>query len=497
MLKKLPAVFYNRTSVFGMIVFAIALSMIVFLVILDSFAPVRSPYLGLITFIALPMIMLFGLFVAIIGLIRAARRKRRGEEERKLPIIDLNQKRHFNAFNMFMVGGLFLMFVSAFGSYHAYEYTESVEFCGKVCHNVMKPEFVAYHESAHARVSCVECHIGGGADWYVKSKISGAYQVYSVLFDKYSRPIETPIANLRPARETCEKCHWPDHFYSQKLVDRNYFLQDETNSQAQISMLMKIGGTSHGQSEGIHAHMYLDAEISYIATDRQRQDIAWVEVKHKDGRTETYRHPDHQLTDDLFKKSEKRIVDCIDCHNRPAHQYQHPEFSVNTAMSRGGIDPKIPEIKLMAVQVLGETYKTETEALGKIKAEIEKYYAENHPDVAKSMAPQLQKAIQSIQNIYSKNFFPEMKTSWVSFPNNLDHMHSKGCFRCHDGKMKSDKGKVISNDCQSCHTILSQMGPDGKRQTDLKGLQFKHPMEIGDEWKTTPCKDCHGQTPDE
>ena len=497
MLKKLPAVFYNRTSVFGMVIFATALSMILFLIILDTFAPSNNSYLGLLTFIALPMVMLFGLFIAFIGLFKAIRRKKRGETEKPLPIIDLNQKRQLNAFNMFLIGGLLLMFLSAFGSYHAYEYTESVEFCGTVCHNVMKPEYVAYHESPHARVPCVECHIGGGADWWVKSKISGAYQVYSVLFNKYSRPIETPISNLRPARDTCEKCHWPDHFYAQKLKDRKYFLQDETNSEHQVSMLMKIGGTEQGKSEGIHAHMYLNSEIRYVAIDRRRQDIPYVEAKGKDGKITIYRDTSAKVSDADLKKYEKRLVDCIDCHNRPSHQYPHPEFSINQVMARGMIDKSIPSIKQIAVEVMGASYKTEQEALAKIKSDILAYYKKEYPKESVSMTDKIARAIAQVQSVYSKSFFPEMKTDWKGFPNNLDHLHYKGCFRCHDGKHVSDTGKVISKDCQSCHTIISQQTTDGKRETDIKGLAFKHPMDIGDEWKTTPCMDCHGQQKEE
>jgi len=59
-------------------------------------------------------------------------------------------------------------------------------------------EYTAYQNSAHARVACVQCHIGPGAEWYVKSKINGAYQVYSVMFEKYSRPI--PLLSATFAR---------------------------------------------------------------------------------------------------------------------------------------------------------------------------------------------------------------------------------------------------------------------------------------------------------
>ncbi|MCW5941238.1 MAG: NapC/NirT family cytochrome c [Fimbriimonadaceae bacterium] len=497
MKRRLPDVFYNTTSLIGMTIFGISFCMIVFLFILDSFSRTGSPYLGLITFIALPGVMLFGLFVALVGLYRAVRRKRRGEEAKRLPTIDFNESKQRFAFLMFLFGGLGLMLVSGFGSYQAYEYTESVKFCGETCHNVMKPEYVAYQHSPHAKVKCAECHIGAGTDWYVRSKISGSYQVYSTLFNKYSRPIETPVANLRPARETCEHCHWPDHFYSQKLKDRKYFLSDPENTEAQISMLMKIGGVQQGASEGIHAHMYIENEISYVSTDRQRQIIPYVESKDKNGKVTVYRSTELKATDEDLKKGERRIVDCIDCHNRPSHQYRPPEVTLNQALARNLIDRSIPEIKMTAKDALEKPYKTEAEAIATIRADILKYYQDNYKDQFATLQPKLVTAIAQVQEIYRTNYFPEMKVSWKGYPSNLDHVHSLGCFRCHDDKHVSPEGKVLTKNCQTCHTILSQVPPGGKRETNVEGLAFKHPVDIGDAWQTGLCMDCHGPQKDE
>lgn len=493
MRKKLPAVYYNTTSMIGMTIATVAFSMILFLFILTAFSGASNPYMGLITFIALPGVLLFGLLIALFGVRRALKRARAGQPEGKLPVIDFNDFRQRYAFTTILVGGFGLMAISGFGTYQAYEYTESVDFCGKVCHNVMKPEYTAYLNSPHARVPCVQCHIGSGAEWWVRSKVSGSYQVYSVLFNKYHRPIETPIHNLRPAKETCEQCHWPKQFYAQKLRDRQYYLSDDKNTPFQLSMLMKIGGSVQGATEGIHAHMYLDRQVSYISIDRQRQIIPYVEMKDKEGKVTVYRSTEIKTTDQDLRNGERRLVDCIDCHNRPSHQYKHPEFTVNQAIARGLIDPRIPEIKSKSVEVLEKPYKTEGEARATIKSEIESYYAKSHPVEAKALAPQLEAAITQLQEIYSTNYFPEMNVSWKEFPNNLDHMHSNGCFRCHDDKHVSSTGRVISKNCQTCHTILSIQTPDGKRQTNISGVPFQHPVDVGDEWKTTPCKDCHGK----
>jgi len=493
MRKKLPATFYNSTSMVGMAIAIVALVMIAFLFVLTAFSGTSNPYMGLITFIGLPAILLVGLLVAAFGLRRAVLRARRGAPTGDLPIINFNNSRHRYAFTTILVGGFMLMAMSGFGTYQAYEYTESVDFCGKVCHNVMKPEYAAYQNSPHARVPCVQCHIGNGADWWVRSKISGSYQVYSVLFNKYHRPIETPIHNLRPAKETCEQCHWPKLFYAQKLEDKQYYLSDEQNTPFQLSLLMKIGGSAQGKSSGIHAHMYLDNQVTYISIDRQRQLIPVVVMTDKiTGKVTRYLSTEIKATDQDLRNGETRLVDCIDCHNRPSHQYNHPEVSVNLAMSRGAIDPRIPNIKAQAVAELEKPYKTQPEALAAIQSDLDSYYRTTYPAQSKSMAPQIGAAISQLQQLYSTNFFPEMNVSWKEYPNNLDHMHSLGCFRCHDDKHVSSDGKVISRDCQTCHTILSIQPPGGKRQTNIDGLPFQHPYGMED-WKTTPCKDCHGK----
>ncbi len=492
MKRRLPKAVYNTTSLIGLIVSFTAFTLIILTYLLDVFGKVDNPYTGLITFIFLPVFLLLGVGMWVFGAWKAARRARKGIKEGDQLVLDFNKPRHRYGFTFVLAGGLFLLGISAFGSYQAYEYTESVDFCGKVCHDVMKPEYVAYNQSPHARVPCVQCHIGAGTTWYVKSKMSGAYQVYSTIFNKYHRPIQTPVANLRPARETCEQCHWPSHFYSQKLVDRTYYLSDEANTAVRTSMLMKIGGREEGQTQGIHAHMYLDNEISYIASDRQRQNIPYVEMKDKSGKIIVYRSLDEKFTEDQIKKGEKRLVDCIDCHNRPSHVYNPPETSVNRAMALGAIDPSLPEIKSMAVEALEKPYLTETEALGTIKADLLAYYRKEYPDVVKAKQKLLDKAIGHIQGIYRTNYFPEMKTDWKSFPNNLDHLHSKGCFRCHDNKHVSDTGKVISNNCQTCHTIVSQKNAEGKAAVSMSGVQFEHPVDVGDAWKTDLCMTCHG-----
>ena len=243
------------------------------------------------------------------------------------PVIDLNDPRYRNATIIFTGAALLLLFLSVFGSFQAYEATESVAFCGLTCHSVMAPEHTTYQNSPHARVRCVDCHVGPGADWYVKSKLSGSYQVYSVLFHKYPQPIPAPIHSLRPAQETCERCHWPEQFFGGKEKTNVHFLPDEKNTRWTVKLLVKIGGgnPTTGQTEGIHWHMNIGSKVEYIATDAARQQIPWVQMTDlTTGKVTEYMSTSSPLTKEEIAAAEHRRMDCMDCHNRPSHKFRSP-----------------------------------------------------------------------------------------------------------------------------------------------------------------------------
>jgi nitrate/TMAO reductase-like tetraheme cytochrome c subunit len=326
----------------------------------------------------------------------------------------------------------------------------------------------------------VECHIGPGAAWFVKAKVSGLYQVYAVAFDKYPRPVPTPIRNLRPAQETCEQCHWPKKFVGN--LDKTYdsFLGDETNTPYTVRLTMKVGGgdPTHGPVGGIHWHMNVGNKVEYLATDDARQKIPWVRVIDKEqGIVTEYRT--RNFTNDISDYA-VRTMDCMDCHNRPAHTYQSPNDAVNLAMSLHPDFRALPWFKTNALFALTRRYTNETQALQGIAT----FLADRYRDT-----PDTRKVIGVVQQIYSDNFFPEMNASWEKYPNNIGHKDWPGCFRCHDGQHKTADGKraIKANDCNACHTILAQ----GKgAELDLLsplGQKFKHP---GDE-VDGGCNDCH------
>ncbi len=494
MKKRLSGSFYNLTTLTGMSIAILMLVLIVALILLDALRGFSNAYMGLITYIGLPGIMIFSVLVAYVGVVRARKRALKGDADQKVyPTIDLNSSRTRKLVTYFALGGIVVMTLSGFGTLQAYEYTESVKFCGETCHFVMGPEYTAYQNSPHAKVPCKQCHIGPGAQSYVQSKLSGSYQLYAALTGTYKTPIPTPVRNLRSSKDTCEQCHWTSQIYAPKMRTRVHYLADDTNTAYQMSMLVKVGTTEPGKDEGIHAHMYLNNQVTYIASDPQRQVIPYVEMRDKAGNVTIYRSKELPIDDATIKTAERQIVNCTDCHNRPTHQFPHPDVTLNDAFSRHLLDASIPELKTAATEALEGTYKTQAEGLAGVESSLRKFYEKNHPEVLAKNHAGLEQAIQEIRKIYARSYFPEMKADWKAHPDNLDHIHSNGCFRCHDDKHVSPQGKVISKNCQTCHLIVAQGNPGTTIPANLKGVDFKHPVDIGDEWKTTPCKDCHGK----
>jgi len=455
----------------------------------------HNPYTGIFTYVLFPSVMVFGLTLVLGGMLWERRRRRRlsPEEFGRYPVLDLNDPRRRRTFVTFLLLAFVFLFMSAFGSYRAFEHSESVQFCGQTCHTVMKPEFVAYQASPHARVKCVECHVGGGAEWYVRAKFNGAYQLYSVAFDKFSRPIKSPVHNMRPARDTCAQCHWPEKFLGTRLKTLAYYGYDEQNSPRRVRLLLDVGGGTpeSGPVSGIHWHMNLGNEVTYIASDERRQVIPWVRFKDRQGNVTEYLARGAQLTPARIESAEKRRVDCIDCHNRPAHVYLPPDKAVNDSLAAGRIDTSLPFVKRQAVEVLSARYGTEDEAVAAIGRDLEGFYRQQYPEVYSAKGNEVRAAVAEVQRIYRTYFFPEMKTDWKAHPDNISHYYSQGCFRCHDGQHVSNTGKVIRNDCNLCHTVLDQF--EGGRAAALKDGNFSHPVNLGD-LSGTNCTACHKHT---
>jgi hypothetical protein len=485
---ELPSLFRNYISFVGAAITAAAFVSVVLLFGVEITARQENPYLGILTYIILPSILLLGLLIIVLGLLIERRRRHKGTptDIAAYPRLDLNDPRARRAFFIFLFFTFLFVSASAFGSYKAYEYTESVSFCGETCHTVMKPEHVAYQAGAHARVGCVGCHVGPGAGWYVRSKLSGAYQLYSVTFNKYSRPITTPVHNLRPAQETCEQCHWPEKFFGAQLKVFNHYAYDEKNSLRQTRMLINVGGgsPSTGVVAGIHWHMNIANKIEYISLDDHRQQIPWVQIKDSSGKITEFFDRNRPPSPEQIANSPRRRMDCVDCHNRPAHQYLPPDVAVDQSFAAGRLDSGLPYLKREAIALLNKPYHTEDEAVRTIGSSLPQFYSQNYPN---ANSDSVKRSTAELQRIFKTYFFPEMRTNWQTHPNNIGHLYFSGCFRCHDGEHVSKEGKVIRNDCNICHTVIYD---SANPAASVKLGSYQHPVDLGG-LADRKCETCH------
>jgi hypothetical protein len=426
-------------------------------------------YAGILIFLILPGVFVAGLLLIPAGaLVRRHALRKAGELPTIYPQIDLARPKIRRA--AYWVGFFTFANVLILGtaSYRGVEYMDSVQFCGQTCHTVMTPEFTAYQNSPHQHVACVECHIGPGAPWFVRSKLSGVRQVFAVSFKTYSRPIPSPVKYLRPARETCEHCHWPQRFTGDKFLVRTKFTDDEKNTPLTTVLVLKVGGHTWQGNVGIHGrHLDVGERIHYISTDERRQVIPQVTYTDDNGQTVVFNSTEIRATPEQLATGEHRAMDCVDCHNRPTHAFQMPERAVDAEMSEGRISQQLPFIKKKAVEVLRADYPDREAARQRIIAQLHDFYRTSYPDTYREHRALVETAAQQVAAIYLRNIFPEMKMTWGVHPNNIGHEDFLGCFRCHDGNHTSADGRVITQDCSACHTILAMEDPNPKVLTDL------------------------------
>ena len=474
-------IFRNWISLAGVAVATASLFSFFLLLTLDYFAHEQSPYLGILTYLVAPAFLIFGLALVCLGWILHRRKRARAATHGK-PFrffIDLSLPRHRKYLGIFLAIGVMLLLISSVGSYQTYHVTKSVQFCGTACHSVMEPQFVAYQHSPHAQVECTACHIAPGAKNFVQAKLGGLHQVYDTVRGDVEKPIKS-WERVHIKQATCETCHWPKRFVGN--LDRTYihYLDDSTNTPYAVRLLLKVGGgdPTHGPVGGIHWHMNLGNKVEFIATDPKRQKIPFVRVTDPKGNVTEFRT--REFKDDPAKHL-LRTMDCMDCHNRPAHHFRTPNDAVDLAMSGGRISTNLPSIKREAVLALTKTYATRKEGLKAIDTALHEKYGDRG-DVSN--------AVTEVQKIYSTYFFPEMKTEWSLYPNNIGHKDFPGCFRCHDGEHKTADGKrsIKANDCNACHTIVGEGRGADISQLDARGLKFKHPEEG---WEDLRCFDCH------
>lgn len=462
----------SRVSLLGALITTITFPFLLALVIIDSWAHIDNPYFGAVVYMVLGPAFVVGLAMVFIGLFFL-----KGKEEVRFFTLGYLQEHFtdeakFNRVRKLIFLGILLTAVNfvifSLLGYSGYHYMESNSFCGTFCHTVMSPEYSAYQNSPHSRVKCVECHIGSGATWFAKSKISGARQLFAVALDTYPRPIKTPVHGLRPARDTCEQCHLPDKFHGDKLRVISNYQDDENNTELKTVLLMKIGsaGNRAQSPHGIHWHVAEENRISYRA-DPGRMSIPEVALTRADGKTIVYRSGD-AANSVRGEGLESRTMDCIDCHNRPTHIYRSANQAVNEELAKGAIDSGIPFIKRQALEAVKQKYSSQDDAVAGIENQLGSWYKTNYPELESG---RLSAAIAGVQNAYLNNVFPQMNVEWDTYVNHIGHGpdFDHGCFRCHDGNHEAETGEVISSDCSTCHVILAEEEEDPGILETLRG----------------------------
>ncbi|MBI4264370.1 MAG: NapC/NirT family cytochrome c [Acidobacteria bacterium] len=446
---RLPAAARNLVSLVGAAMATAMAVLFLVLLLLDLLGYVTNPYIGLLVFVTVPVLFVAGLLLIPAGIWWDGRRRAPGEAP-DWPVIDLRNARQRSV----AVGVLALTIVNlvivSMAAYGGVHYMESSEFCGQVCHTTMEPEYAAYQAWPHAQVACTACHVGPGAGALAESKLAGTRQLLQVATGRVARPVPSPVRTMRPARETCEQCHWPEKFHGDRTRTIREYASDEANTESVTTLRLHVGGGSRtlGVGTGIHWHMNLDNEIEYVATDERRETIPYVRLTDREGRVREFAV--EGTTAEQLAGGERRRMDCLDCHNRPAHTFSPtPERAVDGAIAQGRVPRELPFVRREAVAAVGTEYATRVDALEGIARVLTEFYAGRTGADARLVA----RAVAAAQDVWSRNVFPVMNVSWGTYPNHLGHLEAPGCFRCHDDEHRAADGSVIRQGCEVCHSF--------------------------------------------
>ena len=426
------------------------------------------PYVGMILFVGLPMFFIIGLLLIPAGILLKRRKlAKAGLLPSVMPEIDFRSK-HLQRI-IYIVAGATLLNIILMGTatVKGVEYMDSSRFCGLTCHTPMSMEYRAFEDSPHSRVGCAQCHIGPGAESFMKAKLAGVRQVFGVVFNNYSRPIPSPVETLRPAMETCESCHWPQKFVGNKILVRTHYGDDAQSTPATTVLMLKIGGRSNQGNTGIHGrHLDDMARVTYVAGDKERSTIGKVTYRDDHGQLVDYVNADVKLPANAVG----RKMDCVDCHNRPTHAFEMPEQAIDRMITEGRLSRELPFAKKTAVELIKLEYKSQAAAAIAIPQALGDFYKKNYPEIYAQKRALVDAGAIAVKDAYLRNVSPEMKLTWGTHPNHIGHGGNDlagGCFRCHDGNHTSKEGKTISSSCDTCHTILAQ---DEKEPKILKEL---------------------------
>ncbi len=421
-----------------------------------------NAYLGLITYLLFPALFVVGLILIPIGW--RLSKKATGRTTRELldgRFAEGEIRGAFYGSKVFTTIAIFTLaniIILGAASSRMLHFMDEPVFCGTACHSVMNPEWVTYQVSPHARVRCVDCHVGEGVDALIDSKLNGMWQMISITFDLLQRPIPTPVHQLRPARETCEKCHWPDKFYGSRLKSIARYAMDEKSTPGYNTLNLKVDINHSLNKAGIHWHVSEDSRVTYSTVSNERKKMTWVEVNYGDGSSKRY--VNRAVTDTSANDEAARVMDCVDCHNRATHIYEDPHDAVDERMRQGLLDRSLPFLKREALTAITGSYADSAAAMEGIANSLAGFYRLSYPNVALQRSDGIDSAVMVLQSVYSRNIHHGMNISWGSYASQIGHRGPRqGCFRCHNSDLVAADSTSISYDCSLCHSILAFQSP--------------------------------------
>ena len=383
-----------------------------------------------------------------------------------------------------------------------WEYSNSNAFCATMCHDVHPEEIAAHKVGAHARVNCVECHMGRNSTLHLMAlKPTHAKELWGMIVG-YDRPITS--GTLRPSREACESCHWPSVEHHDSIAVKVRYDENPESSESRTRIVLHTGmeAIREGYTKGIHWH--IQNAVRFVSPDPQRREIPWVEVRKPDGTKITYTDGETKLTAQQISALEPRAMACYDCHNEVGHPFPNPETVVDEAIRTGAIDRALPNAKARAVALVGTLGEITGERKDR-EAKVDKLIADQ---AAKAATPAELKSAElkfdkAMRDILLNASFREKGFSWKSFANHTGHADTPGCFRCHDGKHYNDKGEAIRLQCTLCHAMPQVTRENGKGSVasllpekagekqpashQKPNFMHTHADDVGPE-----CEKCHG-----
>jgi len=407
-----------------------------------------NPYAGLIVFVAIPALFILGLLLIPVGMWLERRKlARHPETAHDWPVFDFRQPR-VRRFALLLTAltavNIVIVLVAGYGSLHS---MESPGFCGQTCHTPMHPQFTAWQDGEHARIACVNCHVGEGARGFVHAKAAGTRQLAHVITGSFPRPIppgtHPPVGGYTT---TCGRCHQPAKVAGDVIRVKREYAEDEANTETMTILMMHVG-RANPSGRSIHWHADPATRIEFASTDSARQTITYVKMTDAKGQVKEYFAP--EAGGQAASADQLRLMECVDCHNQVGHRIAAtPELSVDAAIAAGEVSRTLPFARREGVRLLKASYANEEAAVQGIDQELRRFYSS---DGRTADGQALGRAVAAIQSAYRSNVFPQMKVTWGSYPDNSGHSASPGCFRCHDGSKTAKDGTVLNDDCELCH----------------------------------------------